>query len=99
LLCFACVPARAQDLQFLPEVDSHLKLNSMFRTYLEAKDDRDGGDPTQFGTGPSLQLYLKPLIKLKKVTAFDLDDSKAKFLVLETDTGTSRRPTLRLKTE
>jgi hypothetical protein len=51
--------------------------------YVEAKDDRDGGDPTQFAIGPSLQIYLKPLIKLKKVTEFDLDDSKSRFLVLE----------------
>jgi hypothetical protein len=84
LVCIACLPARAQNVQFLPEVDAHLKLNPMFRTYLEAKDDRDGGQPDQFAIGPSIQLYLKPLIRLKKVKAFDLDDSKAKFLVLET---------------
>jgi hypothetical protein len=84
LACFAWVPAHAQDAQFLPEVDVHLKLNSMFRTYLEAKDDRDEGAPDQFAIGPSLQLYLKPLIKLKKVTTFDLDDVKSRFLVLET---------------
>jgi hypothetical protein len=83
LLCLACLPARAQDVQFLPEIDAHLKLNSTFRAYLEAKDDRDGGDPQQFTIGPSLQLYLKPLIKLKKVKAFDLDDSKSRLLVLE----------------
>jgi hypothetical protein len=73
----------AQSPQFLPEVDAHLKLNSDFRTYVEAKDDRDGGDPTQFTIGPSIQLYLKPLIKLKQVTLFDLDDSKSRALVLE----------------
>ena len=84
LFCFACLPARAQDTQFLPEVDGYLKLNSTFRTYLEAKDDRDGGDPTQFTIGPSIQLYMKPLIRLKDVTTFDLDDSKSRFLVLET---------------
>jgi hypothetical protein len=83
LLGFACLPARAQEAQFLPEVDAHLNLNSTFRAYLQAKDDREGGDPTQFSFGPSLQLYLKPLIKLKKVNTFDLDDSKARFLVLE----------------
>lgn len=80
---FICVPVRAQEMQFLPEVDAHLTLNSRFRTYFEAKEDRDGGDPTQAGFGPSLQLYLKPLIKLKKVTAFDLNDAKSRFLVLE----------------
>jgi hypothetical protein len=79
----ASAPLRAQEAQFLPEVDAHLTLNSTFRTYFEAKDDRDGGDPTQLAIGPSLQIYLKPLLKLKKVTTFDLDDSKSRFLVLE----------------
>ncbi len=83
LVCFACLPASAQDTQFIPEVDAHLKLNSFLRTYLQAKDDRDGGDSTQFAIGPSLQFYLKPLVKLKRVTAFDLDDSKSRALVLE----------------
>ena len=69
---FVCVPAHAQKVQFLPEVDAHLTLNSTFRAYLEAKEDRDDGDPRQAGIGPSIQLYLKPLIKLKKVKAFDL---------------------------
>jgi hypothetical protein len=84
LVCFVCLPTRAQEVQFLPEIDAHLQLNSTFRTYLEAKDDREGGDPTQFTIGPSLQLYVKPLIKLKKVTLFDLDEAKARALVLET---------------
>jgi len=74
---------RAQTVQFLPEVDTYLKLNSMFRIYSEAKDDRDGGDSTQVTTGPSVQLYLKPLLKLKRVSTFDLDDAKARALVLE----------------
>jgi hypothetical protein len=66
----ACLPERAQNFQFLPEVDAYLKLNSAFRTYLEAKDDRDGGEPDQFAIGPSPQLYLKHLIKVKDMTAF-----------------------------
>lgn len=42
------------------------------------------GDPHQFAIGPSVQLYVKPLIRLKNVTTFDLDDTRAGFLVLET---------------
>jgi hypothetical protein len=84
LFCLACLPVRAQESQFLPEVDAHLTLNSTFRVFLQAKDDREGGDPHQFAIGPSLQIYVKPLIKLKKVTTFDLDDSKSRFLVVET---------------
>lgn len=81
--CFVCLPTRAQDTQFIPEADAYLKLNSVVRTYLQAKDDREGGDSTQLAIGPSVQFYLKPLIRLKRVTTFDLDDSKARALVLE----------------
>lgn len=77
LASFACSLAQAQDTQFLPEIDAHLRLNSRFRLYLQAKDDREGGDPMQFTFGPSLELYLKPLIRLKRVTFFDLDDAKS----------------------
>ncbi|MGA8740773.1 MAG: hypothetical protein WB561_06265 [Terracidiphilus sp.] len=91
LLFFLSLPLNAsayaqgsqEGVQFLPELDTHLKLNSRYHLYFEAKDDRDGGDPTQAGIGPSLQLYVKPLIKLKEVTAFDLDDAKPRLLVLE----------------
>jgi hypothetical protein len=84
LVCFAGPPVCAQDVQFLPEVDAYLKLNPSWRAYLQAKDDRDGGDPTQFTIGPSIQYYSKPLLRLKKITSFDLDDAKSRALVLET---------------
>jgi hypothetical protein len=83
LACFVCLPARAQETQFIPEADAYLKLNSVVRTYLQAKDDRDGGDSTQLAIGPSIQIYVKPLVKLKRVTVFDLDDSKSRALALE----------------
>jgi hypothetical protein len=85
LLLLACQPARAQtsSSEFLPEIDAHLKLNSDFRVYLQAKDDREGGDPTQLAIGPSIQLYLKPLLRLKSMKTFDLDDSKSRVFVLE----------------
>ena len=83
LACFACLPVHAQDTQFLPEIDAHLTFNHYVRGYLQAKDDREGGDPTQFTFGPSIEFFLKPLIKLKSVTLFDLDDAKSRPLVLE----------------
>jgi hypothetical protein len=82
-ILFSCVSLRADTVQFLPEVDAYLKLSQIFRVYYQAKDDRDGGDSTQFTTGPSLELYLKPILKLKRITTFDLDDSKPRALVLE----------------
>jgi hypothetical protein len=85
LTWFGGFASPAQDnTQFLPEIDANLTVNSHFRTYLQAKDDREGGDPQQFTFGPSLQFYFKPLIKLKNITLFDLDDAKKRPLVFET---------------
>jgi hypothetical protein len=75
-LSLGCVSLRAQSVQFLPEVDPYLTFNPSVRVYFQAKDDRDGGDPTQATLGPSVQFFLKPLVKLKNITAFDLDDAK-----------------------
>jgi hypothetical protein len=80
---FACIPLRAQEDQFLPEIDAYLKVDPMIRFYFQAKDDRDGGDPVQATIGPSMQVFLKPLVKLKRVSAFDLDDAKKRPLVFE----------------
>lgn len=80
----ACSLCRAQDTQFLPEIDQYLKLSSNSRVLLQAKDDREGGDPAQFTFGPSLQLFFKPLLKLKNVTRFDLDDVKKRPVMFET---------------
>ncbi len=63
--------ALAQSVQFLPETDAHLTVNSFLRTYLQAKDDRDEGASDQFSIGPSLQFYSNHLLKLKHFTAFD----------------------------
>ncbi len=35
LLCLTCFPVRAQEAEFLPDIDAHLKLSSMFRMALE----------------------------------------------------------------
>jgi hypothetical protein len=83
LAALVALPVRAQDPQFLPEVDAHLKINSSLQAYVQAKDDRDAGASDQFSIGPSLQLYLRPLLKLKRLTKWDLDDAKSRFLVLE----------------
>jgi hypothetical protein len=83
LAAVACMAGISQDTQFLPEIDAHLTLSSRFRVYVQAKGDREGGDPLQFTFGPSLQFYRKPLVRLKNVTAFDLDDVKSRPLVIE----------------
>ena len=83
LLLGACASVRAQSPEFVPEIDTHVTLSSYMRTYLVTKDDRDAGASSQFSVGPSLQFYLKPLVRMKRITAFDLDDAKARPLVVE----------------
>jgi hypothetical protein len=80
LIAFSGV-ASAQESEFLPELDVYLKLNPNVRLRVQASDTREGGDPNQLSIGPDLELYVKPLVKLQKVSAFDLDDSKSRPLV------------------
>ena len=82
LLCKAGTSESSQEAQFLPEVDAYLKLKPDIRVSLQAKDTREGGDSTQAEIGPSMEFYLKPLIRLKQIAAFDLDDAKSRPLVL-----------------
>ncbi|HEY6410362.1 MAG TPA: DUF2490 domain-containing protein [Ktedonobacteraceae bacterium] len=74
--------ASGQVDEFLPEIDAHYKLASDVRVSFQAKGTREGGDPTQAEIGPSIDFYLKPLLKLKNVTLLDLNDSKSRPLVL-----------------
>lgn len=71
----------AQTDQLLPEIDTYLKLESDVRLTFQAKETREAGDPVQGELAPSLDFYLKPLLRLKDIAAFDLDDSKARPLV------------------
>ena len=82
LLVFLDLPAKGQTLQFLPEVDTYFKVNSEVQVYFQARETREGGDPTQAELGPSVEFYLKPWLKLKNATIFDLDEAKKKALVL-----------------
>jgi Protein of unknown function (DUF2490) len=80
-LILSCRIVSAQEAEFLPEVDVYLKLTSTVRLWGQASNTREGGDPTQASVGPSLEIYMKPLIELKEVAAFDLDDAKSRPLV------------------
>ena len=73
--------ADAQTDQVLPEIDAYYKLKSDVRIWFQAKETREGGDPVSAEIGPSLDFYLKPWIKLKDATAFDLDDSKTRPII------------------
>jgi hypothetical protein len=94
LLLLVCLPARAQTstTEFLPEIDSNFRLNSNVRLIFQAKQTREGGDPTQAEVGPTIEFYLKPLLKLKNVTLFDLDDAKSRPLLLAVGYRVVRSP-------
>ena len=83
LLGCVCMTARAQQSGFLPEIDMNYALNSHARIKFQAKEDREGGDPKQATIGPSLLLYRKPLMKLKHVLIFDVDNTKSRLFVVE----------------
>jgi hypothetical protein len=74
--------AFAQETEVLPELDFYLKLNANVRLRAQASDTREGGDPTQLTIGPDLEFYLKPLVRLKRVTVFDLNEAKKRPLVV-----------------
>ena len=82
LMVLLGLPGSAQSVQGLPEIDTYVKLDPDLRFTFQVKETSEGGDPTQAEIGPSLDFYLKPLMKLKGATGFDLDDSKSRFLVL-----------------
>ena len=58
---FLTSTCHAQSVQFLPEIDAHLKLEPSVRVYLQAKDYQDAGAPQQLEIGPSIELYIKSL--------------------------------------
>jgi hypothetical protein len=67
--------------QFLPEIDNYLAVNSLMRLMFQAKQTREGSDPTEAELGPSMEFYLKPWIKLHNATIFDLDEASKRAMV------------------
>jgi Protein of unknown function (DUF2490) len=82
LLLLFCGPANAQTLQFLPEVDVYSKIHPDLRFSFQAKETREVGDPTQAEIGPGFDFFLKPMVRLRDTSAFDLDDAKPRPLKL-----------------
>jgi hypothetical protein len=81
LVILGCLLGVAQTGQVLPEIDTYIKLSSELRVSFQVKETREAGAPTQTEIGPSVDFYLKPLIRLQGATEFDLDDSKSRPLV------------------
>ena len=73
-----CGILSAQTFQALPEVDAYTKLTPELRFVFQSKLTREAGEPTQAEVGPGFDFSLKPIVRLKKITFFDLDDSKSR---------------------
>jgi len=73
--------ASAQVDQFLPEINVDYKLTSHIRADFQAKQTREGGEPTQAEIGPSIEFYLKPLVNLRNISRFDPDEAKSRPLI------------------
>ncbi len=82
LIALLRLPASAQVSEFLPEVDVFSGVTPSSQFWFQAKQTREDGAKTQAEIGPSFNFFLKSGATLKKLTTFDLDDSKRQWLVL-----------------
>lgn len=85
LLCsvlFFARGARAQGFQFWPEVDAHVGLAGGTRLWVQADRLREEGAPTQTEIGPSLELSVRPLLRLRKFVEQRPDLSQLRALTL-----------------
>ena len=85
LLMSACLasliaPAlRAQSVEFLPEINAHVELDSNVRFVFQAKETRENGIPKQAEIGPSIEYYWRPL---KNLVPNGVDQAKIRFILL-----------------
>lgn len=79
----ASIPLGAQSVtQFWPEVDVYAPLASGTRFQFQAKDTREGQESQQWQFGPSIEFYVKPLLRLRKLSTLPKDEARARLLLL-----------------
>lgn len=76
------LPFEAQTFQVWPEIGTYVKLNSDVRLYFIATTTRENGQASSGEIGPNVDFHFKPLLKLERVTVFQLDQSKSRPLSL-----------------
>lgn len=83
LILFAASLARSQQTaQFWPEIDTYIKLSPTFRLMFNASTTQEAGTTIGSQFGANLDLFAKPLFKLKRFTVFQLDESKSRPLTI-----------------
>ena len=70
------VAAQNQSYQAWPEIDTYLKVNSNVRLSFFASTTKENRQGTDAEIGPNFDFFLKPLVKLKRITIFELDQSR-----------------------
>lgn len=73
--------ARISHLQAWPEVDTYVNVNSDVRLSFFAAATRENRQGTSAEIGPNIDFYFKPLVKLERITVFELDPSKSRLLL------------------
>ena len=81
-LCSLSSRAQNQSYQTWPEIDTYLRVNSSVRLSFFASTTKENRQGTDAEVGPNIDFFLKPLVKLKRITIFDLDQSKDRPLML-----------------
>ena len=76
------VAAQEQSAQAWPEVDTYVTLNSDVRVSFFAAATREDRQGTNAEIGPNIDFYFKPLVKLTRITVFELDQSKSRLVML-----------------
>jgi hypothetical protein len=76
------VAAQTQSFQTWPEIDTYLKVSSNVRVSFFAATTKENRQGTDAAVGPNIDFFLKPLMKLKRITVFELDQSKNRPLML-----------------
>ncbi len=76
------LPSAAQTVQVAPETDFYLNLNQSTRLWLQAGSVYEQGSPTQAQIGPSLEVNVKPLLKLRLLNPTDPDKARWRMLTL-----------------
>jgi Protein of unknown function (DUF2490) len=68
--------------QFWPEVDFYAPLASNTRFRFQIKDTREGQQSQQWQFGPSIEFYVRPLLRLRNLSTQPKDEARARILVL-----------------
>jgi hypothetical protein len=76
------VASQNQSFQTWPEIDTYLRLGSDVRASFFASWTKENRQGTDADVGPNIDFFLKPLVKLKRITIFALDQSKDRPLML-----------------